>query len=52
MFGSHRKAAHIRVDVDGLHQAVDGALHVHLLVAVGSVYVAGSGIVTTSSPRV
>jgi len=50
MLGGHCEATHVRVDVDGLHQAVDGALNVHLFVAVGGVNVAGSGIVPTSSP--
>jgi len=50
MLGGHCEATHVRVDVDGLHQAVDGALNVHLFVAVGGVNVAGSSIVPTSSP--
>lgn len=52
MLGSHRESAHIRVDIDGLHQAIDGALHIHLLVAVRGIHIAGSSIVATSGPSV
>lgn len=48
MLGCHCEASHVGVDVNGLHQAIDGAIDVHLLVAVGCIYVASASIVATA----
>jgi hypothetical protein len=41
----HGEPAHVGVDLDGLHQAVDGLCGVRLLEAVGAVHEVGSRVV-------
>lgn len=51
VLGSHCKASHVGVNINGLHQTVDGVINVHLLVAIGRIHVAGASIMTTPSTR-
>lgn len=49
MLGRHCKAPHIGVNVYRLHQTVDGAFHIYLLVAIRSVHVASACIMAAAS---